>query len=343
MRAITHRISRLKIKQDRVSETLNRIFSFRLASGGTAVVLLAILSLGYRSPWIVVGLLVLSLVFLRLLAISRKIRRYQQRLAALQLFYERQKHRLEGHPPTTPQPRVPSDALATDLDFFGPHSLLSQIDETVTDDGRAWLARLMMNPPLDAEAIGRRQAEVRNLSLRAGYLRRLAVIAGADLETRPAPFSIALLQTPLVEEGFERRHLILWILFGAYTVTAIASAAFSLAIPVGAVWFAYFMFSMFALGKSAEAFNRIQSLGIDGQRLTPLFGHLEKMEPKLRARLLPRLNTNPLSPALRRVDRLTDLLSVQTHPLVAVLVNGFVPWSYFFAARAEKLRQELET
>lgn len=339
---IQRKITQLNLEQQRRNNALNRIFTYRLTLALAIFAVLATLSIGVRNSWLLFALLALAAGFAWLVRISREIRKHLARVDALQDFYERQMRRVQGQPPTTPQPQLEKVALAMDLDFFGEHSLLSQIDETLTESGRQRLAQHMLSPVLDQAAILNRQAQVRRLSTRAGFLRKLVVIGHADVGARPGLFDAEMLTVPFVDGGFNRRHLISWVLFAALVGAVTVASFVETAIPVGGIWFIYFAYSMFAISKSGEVFTRIQTLGLHVERLAPIYRHLERLPRGERREFLPNLDRNPISPFLARIDRLTSLLSVQTHPLVVVLVNGLIPWSLFFAWRAEALRQELE-
>jgi hypothetical protein len=130
-------------------------------------------------------------------------------------------------------------------------------------------------------------------------------------------------------------------LFGLYVLTGASSILFSFPLPIGAVWFAYFVVSMMSLNRYSEGFGRIQALGLQLEALIPLFSRLERWDTRARERFAPSLAASPLTVKLKSLNRQAGFLSIQTHPLVNVLINGVIPWNYFFLARAEVIRRGL--
>jgi len=339
---IDKKILRLTQCQENVEQRLVRIQSLRLILAGLCCIILFYIAL-FSGNYLTLGLLFLgTMAFIFLVGVHRKIQNHYDELEFLKKHFQRLARRIAGLPPKPSPPQIPQDQENSDLDLLGPHSLFTQINETFTRGGEKLLIDWMLRPDPKKEKILHRQVEVALLARISGYLRHLVILGHKNTVDYSTESLLNFLANSLLLDGFTKRYLILKILFGINISGLILNFTEILAYPVAAGIFLYFMISLYLLNHVSHLFGTTQNISVILDSLMPVIGHLEKLaKNKDYIIFLDRLAQKPLSRELKKLNSICAYLSVQTHPIVYLMLNGLMPWTFFWSQRAENSRSQL--
>ncbi|MCB0126707.1 MAG: hypothetical protein KDE58_30825, partial [Caldilineaceae bacterium] len=240
--------------------------------------------------------------------------------------------------------------FAADLDLLGPRSLHRLLDSAATQPGQlrlfSWLTAQAVPP---VATLTSRQALVRELLPRTLFRDRLT-LQGQLLREDHAAWRPDELLTWLRERPNSGNlqpwvwilallALLNWLLFAADFLTGL-----------GAVWrlsLAFYVVLQFWHGETiAATFHEAGTVRGDLERLMQVFQRLERYDyrstPHLQALCAPFTDTavHP-SEHVRRIARIAAATGVQGNPLLALLLNLFVPWGLYFAWQLAKEKAEL--
>ena len=344
--SLSRKIDTLKRHEEKVRVRLDQHFSWRLGVG--VAIALSLFVQVLRTDNVALGFSVgFLVVFVWLIVRTQKLRRLFERMSGQRRFYERQLARWSGHFEGIDfsfQSPLPSSfqeigvALARDLNLFGKSGLRELVDECFSARGVEELFRPGLELMLSEKDLLRSHKLIPELARKMGPLRRFVVegqTAALTLRFRVDSL-IALVKQPFLK-NFDRFWLItqsiLWItwlgpfLFGYHSLSA-------------GLWILYAVFTFLYLLRTGSAFSKANALFIPLERLSIVFGHLEKTA-KAFPLVLPRVAESPPSLSLRRLSRIVSFLSTETHPLVFMALNMLLPWTPWWTQVAEKRRLQL--
>lgn len=286
--------------------------------------------------------------FLALVIRTRRIERHLQNLEALRAFYGRQEKRcrgtVSGRTWESVQKHVHNQEalIANDLDLFGPFSLWTLLDETLTDQGEAQLANWITTRPMASQDIRSRQALIQSLRSEYWFFTRWTLHASRTDFRLSSSEILRFIEKPFVTQAFPYLLFASWlawliafgcVLYGAYSGTSIP--------PLIAALFPIVSFA--CLLKAGSPFLKGIGLSHHLSELEPVFKELEKRASRIETlkKLAPVVASSGPSREARKLGRVLAFMSVQANPLVHILVNAVSPWSitatYFLERRRKKI------
>jgi len=310
----------------------------RLGSGLFFVVICGLLTFKIVNV-VTAGLLLVSLsVFIVLVNATRRLQttiaQYQWKIA----YLDRQIQRMAGiaskHNVT-----MEEDPTIKDLEIFGPHSLFNLLDETLTDRGLKKLKGWLSYSPIAASIRSHRQSQIQNLSKHFRLLEKFQASNASNVEKLRADEFLELMGVSGLEPRFYqfwKMHQILFPLMVIYTAL-IATGVIDFSMK--ALWVPYIIFNISSLSLTQRAFRHSVSLELTLSSLRPLFQFIEK-HPRIFSEMCAQTLAHKPSLQMKRLSRYLSALSVEAHPLVYLVINAFMPWSFFFSSKAEKWREE---
>lgn len=289
-------------------------------------------------------------VFSYLVVKCNRLKLFRMRLEALARFYERQSLRQRG----MAADRNWQEALASvsttadmttiqDLNLIGPHSLFTNIDETVTDGGRRVLSTWMCAPDLDREKILKRQESIKGLSKFRWFFIRLLITAS---ESEGKLSTIAVQQA--VREPFLTKQTKKVALF-SLSIWVICAGLFTASQILGWEFSKYFVLvnmivGLTCLSKIGPIFLRGEGLSLQLSALAAIFARIEGKisDPSLKT-LLPTVARTLPSRSLDSFNKVLNFLGAESNALFYLILNAFIPWAPFFSLLLENAREKIAT
>lgn len=346
---------RLARRQSRLTRRhriyLNRLEKTRNFRIGLALVFFVILVYFATQPRPALEMPVVLLfiaAFTALVIRTRRIERHLRNLEALRVFIERQEKRCRGLAPgrswesAAKLVHTQEKLVANDLNLFGPFSLWTLLDETLTDQGEAQLVNWITARPMASEEIRERQKLIQSLRSESWFFTRWTLPASRTDFRLSSSEILKFIEKPFVAPSFKYFLLISWvtwfislgaILHGTVNATAIP--------PIFAILFPLVSFA--CLLKVGSPFFKGVGLAHHLSELEPVFKELEKRasrSEKLK-KLVPVVASSGPSREARKLGRVLAFMSVQANPLLHIFVNALSPWSltatYFLERRRKKI------
>jgi hypothetical protein len=333
---------------------LESLFNIRLSLVGGIVILLFFVAIDLMTQASLIGTAVLVLVFIYFVQVTVRTRLFQSRLNELKKFIENQEHRYQGRSVSTGLDAMNVDlvarhqSLVNDLDLVGRHSLLSLLDETFTGRGQRLLMEWMLEPKLEIQEVLLRSRTVQSLVKHTGYLRKWALYGKEAHEKLKNKNTLAyFLKDSLFPENLSLHFYIIVTLFFGYVVAAILESRWNMSLNpfsketflASWLWLLFFVYNLYGLKQVSFVFQKLQDIMLSLEAISPLFQHLEKRaQTKALQPLLKSIFKVKPSRQLKSLSRSFSLLSIQSHPLVLLIVNALLPWNIYFSRRAEKDR-----
>jgi hypothetical protein len=253
---------------------------------------------------------------------------------------------------------VPTDhPFARDLDLVGPRSVHRLLDLSTTIEGSGLLREWLLEKEPDLPRMLQRQELVRELAQLPFLTNRLilngTLAAGGSVADQRPGFTRWSGERLLswLDEDVDKGHL------RAVLIVLLALVPINLALLLGYLrldWPPYFLASWLVYGVAAisqtplvsKAFQDAAAMNDSLRRLEAVFAVFEQRSfahlPALAAFLAPlRAENGRPADLLRRAGRLLGGASLRYNPLVALLLNAFVPWDVFFANRLLEMKDEL--
>ena len=345
----------------RSTERLTKAQNLRLWTVAVFFILLGIGSTkpSWRAELVAVPLFILIFPFE--VRVTRQHRRFSQGLKGLETFYQRQQRRAQGLPlesaesVTKKEPKNRSSSQlvinaasvlehsdpkllarlesVSDLGILGAHSLITLINETFTQHGLRRILTWLDPEPAAVDKIVERQRQIQSLRGSTWAYTRITLIAeqarleNPDLHQLKSDQLLEFIKQPFLPPTFRRNFSIALILWIAAIVTLCAwSVGFGPSPLLPLVLFATFNF--WAIGETGSTFKRAVDLELHLSVLEPVFARLErqhKLNSKLRV-LFPETILNNPARASRRLAWVMGVLGVDTNPLLALILNVFLPW-----------------
>jgi len=298
----------------------------------------------FELPVIAAFLAVFTILVLR----TRRIECHLRNLDALKAFFERQERRClglisgRGWESAEKQIREQDVPVAHDLDLFGPHSLWSLLDETLTDQGEAQLASWITASPMTNKEIHARQELIRSLRSEYWFFTRWTLHASrADFRLSSSEI-LRFLKTPFVKPEFPYlllASILTW--FVSFSSLVLKTAGWS-SIPVILV-FVFPVVNLAALFKVGSPFLKGVGLSHHLSELEPVFKELENRASRIEKlkRLAPVVAASGPSRESRKLGRVLAFMSIQANPLLHIFTSILLPWSlaatYFLERRRKKI------
>ena len=292
-------------------------------------------------------IVVFSVSFSAMVIRTRRIDRHLGALRALRVFFDRQERRLRGLPSgrqwEASQKASESLPLIRDLGLMGQHSLWTLLDETLTEGGQTrlleWIAKQRQ---INTEEILRRQRQVQKLRPEAWFFTRLCVQGSASDFRLSSGQILLFLKKPFVKERFFLILLTAWAAWFASLAALIVLAQKGTPAPAWPlVVFALVNFAL--LNNVGTQFKKGIGLSHHLDLLAPIFGVLDARLPKserLQA-LAPVTKASGPSREARKLNRVLAFMSVESNPLVFLLVNALSPWSITATHFLERRRRKI--
>mgnify|MGYP003393337774 FL=1 len=277
---------------------------------------------------------------------STNISKFVKNLTLLNEFFKRQNSRKAGLAIENGKAhllKVPSP-FNEDLDLFHFHGAFNQLDETLTSKGRDKLAAWMTANETDAAEIQKRQRIVKALAQQHWQVTRLILIGRNSANTESAQLHLEdFAHRPFLEPSFNRDLKILLFLFTLSIIGFLQAINLNLWNPAlfPLLHFFYFLYSSAQLKASL---SRAQDLEIQLGHLIPILRKLELFSlPEFAQDLLKNIKKMAPSKQLKSLGFISSALSVQAHPVVYFVLNGLLPWSFFFTHLLERQRCKLKS
>lgn len=261
----------------------------------------------------------------------------------------------ESHPET-------AHPFENDLDITGERSLIRLLDSSVTTEGSQRLSSWLLNTTPELFVIEKRQSLVRELSRHALFRDKLQLLSAlASTESRAGG-------RRKDQKGRSNRWksatLVDWITSGGSekslgpTVALLASLAvlnlvlFVLAVVglIPHVWpivlLAYFGVMVAKQSRIVASWGELQDLETALSKFKLVFQYLETRKftntPGLSEICSPFTNSEKKpSVEFRKLERLAAALGLRTNAMLWLLVNGLMPWDFFFTHRLELIKKDL--
>ena len=337
---------RVRVSQflDKYKATLERNFNWRLGLGVIFAVGL-VAAAAFPEANLGLPLLIGFLIpFIWLMRKTTQIKALLRELNELRAFYDRQKLNVLGGPYRKDIPIGDENTLAHDLDLLGPRSLLALLDETVTPKGFSRLKQEITPEAKSVDDLLARQNLIKHLSKNTVQLVKWLISSRArrNEESDNGSFAKLLKKDPAdqIPKG------IYLLVYGIFALLVGSLIGLSLEMvseeTTSYVWIVFFLVSMISLKYSGRSFYYAQTLESQIPFQLKYVGKAQKLaeQDALGPLGLNLEKTQPLA-KFEQIKKLSSLLSVQSHPLLLIIINGLVPWNLFFAQRFENLVQNL--
>lgn len=350
----THRIHKLEQRIAIVQQQQDLVFNIRL---GIALVIFALLvtavlfpKIGLEIPVLVLGFIFFAYFVIR----SNKLKIYQTKLGHLSSFYQRSRARIRNSDSdleylnnqawltNTPKLDEESAQLSRDLDLFGSHSIWSNISEVFSEKGVSHLQSSLLYPNLNLQKIIEKQKKVALAKDYDGFLRKFVVLGflGHNELT-----DIPTLESEIQKTSYDNKNeKIFWFVVALWfcALIELLVAVFAPKLSFGVVFRLIFpLVSLISIRSLGDTYSRSMTLSALFTRLKPIFEHLNKLDSKSKAILLPQLTqSNPVQNIID-FDKCLSFLTVNSHPLIVLVMNVLLPWNYFFTRRLEIIRKKL--
>lgn len=234
-----------------------------------------------------------------------------------------------------------------DLDITKSYGLLQSIHSTGNPEALQFLINLMKREPLTASAIQDRQNKVRILT--SGPRRKSLALLTLNPETSSVSSTQVLLKESLVENSLwvylsYAYYLSLWISYGFYLFS-------------GATVFGLFLLGLFFLFPLANSQVKIFKTlswvsGFEAQlirlkKMKKVIRHFSKQARTANNSILKSYLESPTIPsfetALSELNLIIGAMGLRQNIILYAIVHAFLPWDFYWTARAEGLRKKLET
>lgn len=339
------------IYQKRQAE-LEKYFNLRLK--WIALLLLGLLLAAFFPNWHLglPSLLLFGIPFFYSVRKTQALKKHLRCLKELQKFYQRQHQRSQGiYEDQSYEPASVND-ITDDLDLMGPRSVFALINETLLLHSKQELLKLLLAGDFSKDSILNRQARTKKWQRFAPQFikwiaRTLALIPDQKKDVLQATsFFENLLKGNKNFSGPKVSEIGLWISFCGFVITFLLYCYFGtpLLFKIFSIaWVIFFLLSMNSLKYNSGAFLYAQSLENHLPFQYSYFHGMYKVATKN--------NLSPLSADLLKynpqryflnISRMVSFLSLQSNPILLLVINSFLPWNHFFAKKLAKTVSQLD-
>lgn len=297
------------------------------------------------------SLLIFGIPFIYYIQKTKTLKRHLREIKELQKFYDRQQKRKEGvYEDESYSPPILND-ISNDLDLMGPRSVFTLIDETLSPHSKQVLLKLLLEGDSSKQSILDRQTRTKKWQkITSQFVKWIARTRGfipEEQANKPENISTFenLLKSHRTFSGPKIIEIGLWVTFWVFVTTFIfycylatpsSFTVFSIA------WVVFFLFSMYCLKYNSSAFFHAQSLE---NHLPFQYSYFYGMYKIVKSNALPDLPEKLLKykphKYFSRISTLVSFLSLQSHPIILLIINAILPWNQFFANRLTKAISKL--
>jgi len=243
----------------------------------------------------------------------------------------------------------PRTSLDIDLDITGPRSLHQLVDLSVSSEGSQRLAGWLTDPTPDLIQIGERQAVVRELSEMPRFRDRL--LLNLHLVSREELKGSRLIKWLSV--AYQDKALGWSLLAGSLLAILngflFALHSLDLTPPLWPyTWVLYAAFYFANANRLEEFLNSVVDLDRELDKFRSLLHQLEEYpienHPALASLCAPFRDPDHLpSWEIRRIKWVTSMVGLRANPFFGFIINLLVPWDFFFAFLAGRMRKRAST
>lgn len=328
--------------------------SLFISRGRLAIVVAAFVLCGflYQMHWHHAGNGVLTASICAFLSVAFYHNRLERRLDRVRLWLEIKSRHVArcqfrwDELPKSAHDCMPDHPYANDLGILGPHSLLHVIDSSISAVGQVRLREWFLNQnecALSERDWKQRQTVVKDLVNRAGLRDRLLLASRLVEEklfdaTKIADWLENAIQFPRLSVMVIIASLLCGTTATLLLWSVVTGGRDLWIIPLGIYATLYFL----TAGHLAPVFGRVQTLHMELHKLAAVIDALIQrrawLPPSVTDLCRPFL-TKTVSPVsvVRSLARICHGLSVKAHPLIHLLLNGLLPWDYWWVFRLERV------
>lgn len=278
---------------------------------------------------------------------TRQIAIFYRKLERFGDFFTRQQQRCLGLPSgkESPQFEIVRDRyeVLPDIGILGEHSLWTLLDETLSSQGKNSLLQWICTPPLAREVLQKRQELIQNLRSLRWFYTRLILNTDTQNLNHASHQVLDILKRPFTTPSFKKVLNLNVALWTTTVLLVILQSAMDVQVPL--ILFLIFpLVSWVSLGQVATVFNAGTGLSIHFLALSEVFAQIEtrqKYSSELRA-VLPEIAKSQPSRDSKKLETFLGLLGTQTNPLLHLLLNALLPWTYVSVFLLERHRRKIE-
>lgn len=233
-----------------------------------------------------------------------------------------------------------------DLDLTKAHGLLQAIHCTGNSESLQFLVNLMRRGPLSTEAIQARQDKVRMMS--SGPRRKALALLTLNPETSSVSSTHIVLKESLVENS-------LWV-YLVYAYYAALWISYGLYLTSGFTFFGAFLFGLFfvfpLVNSQVKIFKTLSWVsGFEAQlarlrTVKKVIHYYSDQAVKRNVAMMSSFQDSKtgvhFDSALSELNRIIGAMGLRQNAILYGIVHAFLPWDFYWTARAEVLRQKLE-
>lgn len=229
------------------------------------------------------------------------------------------------------------DPVDVDLNLTGPASLHRLLNLSVSEGGGHRLKEWLLDPKPEAGAVKRRQKIVKELLTDQRFRERFLLTFLRSSDDRLCGDKlIRWLKQGVMAADLYRYLIISALLCAAGWTLFILSSAGSLPAYWGVCLIIYFSLYLFKAPQIQQAMEDVQKLDDELAKLKPLLQFVETHHyrnlPRTRMLCRPFITGSKRpSRQLRTIKIYTSAIGLRMNPVMAILLNGTMPWDLFFA------------
>lgn len=351
-RRIKRLIDRLGRKLDGLSLRSRRLSSLRL--GIFSLSLLLVWVMGFIKSNLLqigvpgIGFFLFGFVVFLHCRVQAKIKDYRTWLKIKQGQYAQMRLAWEHLPSENPESPEPRDPMDVDLNLTGPGSLHRLINFAVSQEGGHRLRDWLLVPQPDFKRLRQRQENIKELLLDQRFRERFLLTFFRSSERRLCGSKLIrwLEQGTITADLYRYLILSAMLCIGGWTLFILASAG-----RLPAYWIVcliiYFSLYLLKAPQIQKAMDDVQKLDDELAKLKPVLQFLETYHyrnlPMTRKVCHP-FNAGPKRPSkqLKVVKFYTTAIGLRMNPVMAILLNGTMPWDLFFAYLIERRKHRLK-
>lgn len=342
------RIAKIAKKQSHLAKRIEQLAGQRLTWGLLAIGLF-LLSRAFRGLALeLVALVIATPLYFLMVFRSRRLKFLDQKLKALELFYQNRFALRKGLPlPSENHEDFPDAELSRDLDL---NEIFSHLDITLTEEGARDLKAGLCGKKEESFR-QKKKSDIMHLSQYPGWLRKLHIqqtlwatrnssYQGVDSDYRSSKVRLeniaSFLKVPLNHGAPPWR----WLLLPLWVASMVA--LFTMSTAVGQWLYLFYLgATLYYIQSTASGFSQILELVQSLSRLSPVLQSLSEKKGHWRQHF-PELCSSLPRNDLARLRQSLHLMSVQANPILFFILNGLMPWSLLVREWAERRRHQVQ-
>jgi hypothetical protein len=268
---------------------------------------------------------------------TRRLAYFLDLLKIRQLYLRRTEAKIRGEFSSNLTLEIKDDPYA-DLHLFGEKSIFALIDETFSLEAKSQLRDQLIFGLGDGTAIARFQKQTEDLScslfscerfLHLGHRESDEPISSQELEKT--------MQQPLIKSGYAPAVIAHLVLFPTYLTVFFMIGYGQIKAPLSLPVVFYALFSLLTLKTISGSFRQSEIMERYLNRFKPTLAYLERRKGFFGG--LYTSHGESFSKSIGRLKLCVSFLSIQSHGLAYIIVNGLMPWTLLFTGLAEQWRR----